>query len=236
LRPEKYKKMALILSLDTATKNCSVALSENGIVLESVDYNEGEFSHAEKLHVFIEEVCNKAGKKLQEIEALAVSKGPGSYTGLRIGVSAAKGLCFGLDIPLISIETLEVLCKTYVLENKVNNTDLLIPMLDARRMEVYTAVFDTQFIKIKDTEALILEPNSYDHFLNTAYCHFIGDGAEKSKDLYQRQNTRFSPTTFPKAHAVAETIELKYQNKQFEDVAYFEPYYLKDFVDGKKKK
>ena len=228
--------MALILTLDTATKNCSVALSENGILLESVDYNKGNFSHAEKLHVFMEELCNKAGKKLQEIEAIAVSKGPGSYTGLRIGVSAAKGLCFGLDIPLISIETLEVLCRTYVLENKVNNTDLLIPMLDARRMEVYTAVFDTKFSKIKDTEALILEPHSYDEFLNQAHCHFIGDGAEKSKNLYQAENTNFSPTTFPAARAIVELVEQKYQNKQFEDVAYFEPYYLKDFVDGKKNK
>jgi len=228
--------MALILTLDTATKNCSVALSENGILLESVDYNEGDFSHSEKLHVFMEELCNKAGKKLQEIEAIAVSKGPGSYTGLRIGVSAAKGLCFGLDIPLISVETLEVLCRTYVLDNNVNNTDLLIPMLDARRMEVYTAVYNTKFCKIMDTEALILEPNSYDEFLNQTHCHFIGDGAEKSKNLYQGENTSFSPTTFPAARAIVELIEQKYQNKQFEDVAYFEPYYLKDFVDGKKNK
>lgn len=228
--------MAFILTLDTATKNCSVALSENGILLESVDYNEGDFSHAEKLHLFMEELCNKAGKKLQEIEAVAVSKGPGSYTGLRIGVSAAKGLCFGLEIPLISVETLEVLCRTYLVENKVNNTDLLIPMLDARRMEVYTAVFDTKFSKIKNTEALILEPHSYDEFLNQAHCHFIGDGAEKSVSLYDRENTSFSPSSYPAARAIVELVEQKYQNKQFEDVAYFEPYYLKDFVDGKKKK
>ena len=133
--------MALILTLDTATKSCSLALSENGIVLESIDYNEGNFSHSEKLHLFIEELCAKAKINLSDLDAIAVSKGPGSYTGLRIGVSSAKGLCYGLDIPLISVETLEVLCRTYVLENKVNSTDLLIPMLDARRMEVYTAVY-----------------------------------------------------------------------------------------------
>ena len=146
----------------------------------------------------------------------------------------AKGLCYGLDIPLISVETLEVLCRTYLLENKVANTDLLIPMLDARRMEVYTAVFDTKLLKIKDTEALILEPKSYEEFLNQAHCHFIGDGAEKSKDLYQGKNTSFSPTTFPSARSIAELVEQKYRNNDFEDVAYFEPYYLKDFLDGKK--
>ena len=226
--------MALILTLDTATKNCSVSLSENGIVLESVDYNEGSFSHSEKLHVFIEELCKKANRKLQMLDAIAVSKGPGSYTGLRIGVSTAKGLCYGLDIPLISVETLEVLCRTYLLENKVTNTDLLVPMLDARRMEVYTAVFDTKLLKIKDTVALILEPNSYEEFLNQAHCHFIGDGAEKSKDLYQGKNTSFSPTTFPSARSIVKLVEQKYQNNNFEDVAYFEPYYLKDFLDGKK--
>tara|TARA_B100000780_G_scaffold261434_1_gene213871 strand:+ start:848 stop:1546 length:699 start_codon:yes stop_codon:yes gene_type:complete len=228
--------MALILTLDTATKSCSLALSENGIVLESIDYNEGNFSHSEKLHLFIEDLCTKAKKKLSDLDAITVSKGPGSYTGLRIGVSSAKGLCYGLDIPLISVETLEVLCRTYVLENKVNTTDLLIPMLDARRMEVYTAVFDTKFLKIKDTEALILEPNSYEKFVKMTHCHFIGDGAEKSKDLYQGENTSFSPTTFPSARAIAELVEQKFQNKDFEDVAYFEPYYLKDFVDGKKNK
>ena len=228
--------MALILTLETASKSCSLALSENGIVLESIDYNEGTFSHSEKLHLFIEDLCAKAKKSLSNLDAIAVSKGPGSYTGLRIGVSSAKGLCYGLDIPLISVETLEVLCRTYVLENKVNPTDLLIPMLDARRMEVYTAVFDTNFLKIKDTEALILEPNSYEKFLNMTHCHFIGDGAEKSKDLYQGENTSFSPITFPSARAIAELVEQKFQSKDFEDVAYFEPYYLKDFVDGKKNK
>jgi len=228
--------MALILTLDSSTKSCSLALSENGIVLESIDYNKGAFSHSEKLHLFIEDLCVKAEKKLSDLDAIAVSKGPGSYTGLRIGVSSAKGLCYGLDIPLISVETLEVLCKTYILENKVNSTDLLIPMLDARRMEVYTAVFDTKFNKIKDTEALILEPHSYEKFLNMAPCHFIGDGAEKSKDLYQGENTSFSPTTFPSARAIAELVEQKFQSTDFEDVAYFEPYYLKDFVDGKKNK
>lgn len=228
--------MSLILILETATKNCSVALTEDGGILESVDFNDGNFSHAEKLHVFIEEICAKAGKKLQELKAVAISKGPGSYTGLRIGVSTAKGLCYGLNIPLISLETLEILSRTYCFENEVAKNDLLIPMIDARRMEVYTAIFDTQFNKIKDTEALILQENSFDEIIATNTCHFIGDGAEKSKTLYKRENTIFAPTVYPSAKAMAECVYRAYLNEEFENNAYFEPYYLKDFVDGKKNK
>jgi len=228
--------MALILILDTATKSCSVALTEDGKVLESIDFNDGNFSHSEKLHIFIEEVCTKAGRKLQELDAVAISKGPGSYTGLRIGVSSAKGLCYGLDIPLISLDTLEILSRTYWLENKVEQNDILIPMLDARRMEVYTAIFDTEFNKIKDTEALILQEDSFDVVLATNKCHFFGDGAEKSESLYKRTNSTFSPETYPSAKTVAEIVYKAYLEKSFEDTAYFEPYYLKDFLDGKKTK
>ena len=131
--------MALILVIETATKNCSLALCENGITLKSIDYNDGNFSHAEKLHVFIEEILSKSDKEFKDLNAIAVSKGPGSYTGLRIGVSACKGLCYGLNIPLIAIETLEILARTYLEENEIAEQDLLIPMIDARRMEVYTA-------------------------------------------------------------------------------------------------
>ena len=145
--------MALILTLDTATKNCSLALCDNGIILESIDHNKGSFSHSEKLHIFIEELFTNTGKKLSELDAVAVSKGPGSYTGLRIGVSTAKGLCFGLDIPLISVETLEVLSRTFLSEHSVNENDILIPMIDARRMEVYTAIFNTRFTKLEETKA-----------------------------------------------------------------------------------
>jgi len=226
--------MALILILETATKNCSIALSENGKVLESVDFNNGNFSHSEKLHVFIEEICAKTGRKLQELKAVAISKGPGSYTGLRIGVSAAKGLCYGLNIPLISLETLEILCRTYYSENEIAQNDLLIPMIDARRMEVYTAIFDTQFNKIKETEALVLQEDSFNKVLTENTCHFIGDGAEKSEALYKSENAIFAPTVYPSAKAIAQCVYKAYLDKQFEDTAYFEPYYLKDFVDGKK--
>ena len=228
--------MALILVIETATKNCSLALCENGITMESIDYNDGNFSHAEKLHVLIEEILSKSDREIKDLNSIAVSKGPGSYTGLRIGVSACKGLCFGLNIPLIAIETLEILARTYLEENEIDEQDLLIPMIDARRMEVYTAVFDSQFNKIKETEALILQKNSFDEFISKSSCHFIGDGAEKSKLIYERKNTKFTPTIYPSAKVMAQFVEQAFIAQKFEDTAYFEPYYLKDFVDGKKNK
>lgn len=226
--------MALILILETATKNCSIALTENGTLINSIDFNDGHFSHAEKLHVFIEEVCKKSAKKLNDLDAIAISKGPGSYTGLRIGVSAAKGLCYGLDIPLISLETLDILSRTYASANEIGEEDRIIPMIDARRMEVYTAVFDAKFNKIKDTEALILKEDSFNNFLKKSVCHFIGDGAEKAKGLYEKENAKFEYTVFPSASEVARLAFNVYQNEAYENIAYFEPYYLKDFVDGKK--
>lgn len=226
--------MALILILETATKNCSVALAENGTLVDAIDFNNGNFSHSEKLHVFIEEICKKTGKDLRSIDAIAVSKGPGSYTGLRIGVSAAKGLCYGLDIPLISMETLEILARTYTSTNKVKNEDVLIPMIDARRMEVYTAMFSAGFDRLKDTEAMILKEDSFEEVTSRSTCHFIGDGAEKSEALYEGANSIFQPKIFPSARAMAEMAQKAFENQNFENVAYFEPYYLKDFVDGKK--
>jgi len=228
--------MALILAIETATKNCSLALCENGITIESIDFNDGNFSHAEKLHVFIEEILSKSDREFKDLNAIAVSKGPGSYTGLRIGVSACKGLCFGLNVPLIAIETLEILARTYLEENEIDEQDLLIPMIDARRMEVYTAVFDSQFNKIKETEALILQNNSFDEFISKSSCHFIGDGAEKSEFLFNRENTSFTPTIYPSVKVMAKFVEQAFIAQKFEDTAYFEPYYLKDFVDGKKNK
>ena len=228
--------MALILIIETATKNCSIALCENGIAIESIDYNDGNFSHAEKLHLFIENILLKSGKKLSDLNAIAVSKGPGSYTGLRIGVSACKGLCFGLNIPLIAIETLEILARTYLEENKITEQDLLIPMIDARRMEVYTATFDSKLNKIKETEALILQNHSFDEFISKSSCHFIGDGAEKSEVLFKGKKTSFTPNIYPSAKVMALYLEQAFIAKKFEDTAYFEPYYLKDFVDGKKNK
>ena len=228
--------MALILVIETATKNCSLALCENGITKESIDYNDGNFSHAEKLHVFIEEILSKSDREFKDLNAIAVSKGPGSYTGLRIGVSACKGLCYGLNIPIIAIETLEILARTYLEENEIAKQDLLIPMIDARRMEVYTAIFDNNLNKIKDTEALVLQNHSFDEFISKSSCHFIGDGAKKSEHLFKRENTKFTPSIYPSAKVMAQYVDQAFIAQEFEDTAYFEPYYLKDFVDGKKNK
>ena len=187
------------------------------------------FSHAEKLHVFIEEMLKETGVSVQEIQAVAVSKGPGSYTGLRIGVSAAKGLCYALGIPLISVDTLQVLAKQVVVQN-----GLIVPMLDARRMEVYSAIFDINHIKRAEVQAEILTENSYDEITELVY--FIGDCQEKCKTVLTKNNFHFlSEIVFPSANEMSALSFEKLINNDFEDVAYFEPFYLKDFLIAKPK-
>ncbi len=182
------------------------------------------FSHAEKLHVFIEEMLKETGVSVQEIQAVAVSKGPGSYTGLRIGVSTAKGLCYALGIPLISVDTLQVLAKQVVVQN-----GLIVPMLDARRMEVYSAIFDINHIKRAEVQAEILTETSYDEITELVY--FIGDCQEKCKTVLTKNNFHFlSEIVFPSANEMSALSFEKLINNDFEDVAYFEPFYLKDFL------
>jgi len=215
--------MAYILNLETSTKNCSVSLAKNGETILCKEIAEQGYSHAEKLHVFIEEIVNEANLNFSEIKAVAVSKGPGSYTGLRIGVSAAKGLCYALQIPLISIDTMQVLAK------KANFDGLIVPMIDARRMEVYSAIFDKNHNKIKEVEAEILTENSYQDFDQTIY--FVGDCQEKCKTVLVKDNFKFLPEiVFPSANEMSQLSFEKFQNNDFEDVAYFEPFYLKDFM------
>jgi len=215
--------MAYILNLETSTKNCSVALAKNGETILCKEIAEQGFSHAEKLHVFMEEILNEANVSVNQLEAIAVSKGPGSYTGLRIGVSSAKGLCYALGIPLISIDTMQVLAKKAVVDG------LIVPMIDARRMEVYSAIFDQNHNKIKDVEAEILTENSYQDFNETVY--FVGDCQEKCKTVLVKDNFHFIPEiVFPSANEMSSLSFGKFQNNDFEDVAYFEPFYLKDFM------
>lgn len=215
--------MTYILNIETATKNCSVSLAKNGETILCKEIAEQGYSHAEKLHVFIEEIVNEANLNFSEIKAVAVSKGPGSYTGLRIGVSAAKGLCYALQIPLISIDTMQVLAK------KANVDGLVVPMIDARRMEVYSAIFDKNHNKIKEVEAEILTENSYQDFDQTIY--FVGDCQEKCKTVLVKDNFKFLPEiVFPSANEMSQLSFEKFQNNDFEDVAYFEPFYLKDFM------
>uniref|UniRef100_UPI00404B89C8 tRNA (adenosine(37)-N6)-threonylcarbamoyltransferase complex dimerization subunit type 1 TsaB n=1 Tax=Gelidibacter sp. TaxID=2018083 RepID=UPI00404B89C8 len=217
--------MSYILNIETATTNCSVSLSKEGeILVLKEDYNTN-YSHAESLHVFIDEVIKEAGIKLSELNAIAVSKGPGSYTGLRIGVSAAKGLCFSLDIPLISIDTLESLAHQVSIEN-----GLIIPLLDARRMEVYSAIYNEKHQQIRPIEAEVIDESSFSNDLKDSKVYFIGDGVQKIKTIVNHSNAIFIDGKLPSAKNMSVLAFDKYKKSDFEDVAYFEPFYLKDFI------
>ena len=223
--------MTYILNIETSTKNCSVSLAKNGETIALKELNDGGYSHAEKLHEFIKEVIDTANLSLSNLSAIAVSKGPGSYTGLRIGVSAAKGLCFALNIPLISVNTLQALAQsiTTPLES------FIIPLLDARRMEVYSAVFKNN-IQIKNVAAEIIDETSFNQFLKESEVYFLGDGAEKCKELILHENAKFIDNKFPSAQEMSKLSYNKYKKNDIEDVAYFEPFYLKDFIVTKSKK
>lgn len=226
---KKIKKLITILNIETATKNCSVSLAINGDVIALKELNEGQFSHAEKLHTFIENVIKESNITLQDVDAISVSKGPGSYTGLRIGVSTAKGLCFSLDKPLLSIETLTLLANAI----EVNENEYIIPLIDARRMEVYSAVFDHNHHLIKKTSAEIIDENSFKEYLNKSKVYFLGDGSEKCKNVIQHKNAIFLDDYFPSAKYMSKLSFEKYNKNKIEDVAYFEPFYLKEFIAGK---
>ncbi len=222
--------MAYILNIETSTKNCSVSLAHKGITLLCKEISDQGYSHAEKLHLFIQELCEETKVSLSELNAVAVSMGPGSYTGLRIGVSAAKGFCFAMDIPLIAIDTLTLLA------HQLLNVEggLIIPMIDARRMEVYSAVFNSNKEMIRAVEAEILTENSFANFTETL--HFIGDSNEKAKTVLNNERYIFHDTIiYPSANQMSALSFEKYVAKDFVDVAYFEPYYLKDFMMTTKK-
>ncbi|WP_031426354.1 tRNA (adenosine(37)-N6)-threonylcarbamoyltransferase complex dimerization subunit type 1 TsaB [Flavimarina sp. Hel_I_48] len=224
--------MSLILCLETTTTNCSVALSQMGktIALKE-DLSEG-YSHGELLHQYIAAVLKEAGYSLKDLNAVAVSKGPGSYTGLRIGVSSAKGLCYAHEIPLIAIETLKSLASQVNLEGIQN----IIPLLDARRMEVYSAVYDSAFAEIRETRAEIIDENSFTEYLDRGKTVFIGNGVEKFKSICKHSNALFIIDALPSAREMASLAEHAFQDKKIEDLAYFEPYYLKDFMVTQPKK
>jgi tRNA threonylcarbamoyladenosine biosynthesis protein TsaB len=220
--------MATILQLETATQVCSAAISING---ETVALKEQMASniHAGSLTLFIKDVMDTAGLRFSDLDAVAVSKGPGSYTGLRIGVSTAKGLCFALDLPLIGIDTLQMMSAGF-LATQENYKGLICAMIDARRMEVFTALFDAQLNYIGNTEAKIIDEHSFADELNANNITFIGDGALKCAAVIQHANASFSEQNFNSAANMSELAFKAYKDKEFEDVAYFEPFYLKDFV------
>ncbi len=218
--------MSTILCIETASTNCSVAIGVNGKLLALKEDYDSSYSHAERLHNFIKDILAENKLELSDLDAIAVSKGPGSYTGLRIGVSAAKGLCFSLDLPLISVATLTSLA------NQVENEGTIIPMMDARRMEVYTAVFDKDKNQIEDTSAKILDAESYKKYLDEQIVYFIGSGVEKFKKICEHPNARYIEDKLPSSSQMVSLATIKHKKSDFEDVAYFEPYYLKDFMMG----
>lgn len=222
--------MAIILHLETATTNCSVSIAKEGTVIALKERNSATYSHSEQLHEFIRDVIKKASLTLQDLNAVAVSKGPGSYTGLRIGVSAAKGLCFSLDLPLISVATLEGLARQIT-----SREGYIIPLLDARRMEVYSAVFNKDHHQIRNTAAQTLNEDSFTEYAEQGLVHLVGSGAAKCKGLLRHPNFIFHEDAIPSAREMAPLAYSKYESGTFEDVAYYEPFYLKEFLLKTKK-
>lgn len=229
--------MALILQIETSTSACSVALSDNGKEIAVKERTEPNI-HAGNITLFIDEVMKKASADYQDLSAIAVSKGPGSYTGLRIGVSTAKGLSYALDIPLISVDTLYAMASGFLKYRnpEVTENTLLCPMIDARRMEVYMSLFNNKLLPIEPVQAKILESGCFNNYLTTnKKIIFFGDGAFKVKDIYPVHPNISLTGFYNSATHLTDAAYGKYKQQDFEDTAYFEPFYLKDFVAGKPK-
>ena len=225
----------MILCLETATPVCSVALNSACCTLAMCE-TEGQNAHSEKITNFIRKVMEEVGVGYPQLDAVAVSQGPGSYTGLRIGVSTDKGICYAADLPLMAIDTLEAMA--YGMKEKlgcqIEDNDLLIPMIDARRMEVYASVFDANLQKINETAALVIDEHSFDDLLEGHRLWLFGDGAPKLGKLFEgHPNVNIIDGFKPSAAYMRLLAEQALQKQQFVDVAYFEPFYLKDFIAGK---
>lgn len=221
--------MEPILNIETSTGVCSVSVSDKDAILAARE-SRIDRSHASMLTVFIGEAMAEAGIGYNELSGVAVSRGPGSYTGLRIGVSAAKGICYGADIPLIALDTLLIMARG-LLRNIADNDGLLLcPMIDARRMEVYTALYDTAGTRVKDITAEIIDNNSFKDYLDERKIIFFGDGSGKCRDTLKHPNAVFIEGIYPSACYMAQLSFKAFAEKIFEDTAYFEPFYLKDFL------
>ncbi|MFO7924360.1 MAG: tRNA (adenosine(37)-N6)-threonylcarbamoyltransferase complex dimerization subunit type 1 TsaB [Bacteroidales bacterium] len=250
------EKHTYILNIETSTAVCSVSISSESTILA---FRESmvEKSHATVLTPFIEDIMKETGKKYGDLSALAVSRGPGSYTGLRIGVSVAKGICYGAGLPLIAVDTLGIMAGKVLslahrgqkespataaaaaqvpeeafswLRGADSSNVLLCPMIDARRMEVYTALYDTSGKRVREISAEIIDPSSFSEVPEKKSILFFGDGAEKCRDVAARKNTLFIPGIYPSAGDMAHMSLLAFREGRFEDTAYFEPFYLKDFI------
>ena len=228
--------MALILNIETSTRVCSVCISKDGIVQSFRETND-EKTHAKLLTVFIDEIVKEQNLSFNDFDAIAVSKGPGSYTGLRIGVSTAKGLCYAKDLPLIAVNTLEAMANGVISKVKLNEVSIdgfenaiLVPMIDARRMEVYSAFFNSRGGSIREVKAEIIDENSYSEILAKQKMIFFGDGSEKITETIKHENAIFIENANPSSRSMVSLSEDAYIKEEFNDIAYFEPFYLKDFV------
>ena len=226
--------MSCILNIETSTTVCSVAASQDGQTIFVKEDLKGP-SHAVSLGVFVDEALSFIDSHAIPLDAVAVSCGPGSYTGLRIGVSMAKGICYGRNVPLIGLPTLEVLSVPVLLYHDLPEDALLCPMLDARRMEVYSAVYDRALNQVKPVSAEIIDENSYADILTRKPVIFFGNGAGKCRDVITGDNARYIDGICPLAADMLALSEMAFRNSRFENVAYFEPFYLKEFVATKPK-
>jgi tRNA threonylcarbamoyladenosine biosynthesis protein TsaB len=222
--------VSYILNIESSTTNCSISLANNGELISIRELNEKNYSHSTKLHSFIEEVLKNSNITVNKLSAIAVSSGPGSYTGLRIGVSAAKGLCYALQIPLISVPTLQVLAR----QLNIQREDLIIPVMDARRDEVYSAVYNSEYELVRNIFPEIIDSESFIELAKENKLYFIGNGQEKCERLIRKNsNLIFSNyDTFPSSKEMVLISYEKFKKSKFEDVAYFEPDYLKKFKAG----
>lgn len=227
--------MACILHIETSTKVCSVAVSEDGAcIFANADYDGP--SHAVQCGVFVDEALSFVESHAIPLDGVAVSEGPGSYTGLRIGYSMAKGVCYGRNVPLIALPTLEILCVPVLLyHEEVEDDALLIPTIDARRMEVYSAVYDRALKPVRGVQADVVDADTYREYLDRAPVYFFGDGSEKLRSVIQHPNARFLSDIHPLAKNMLPLAERKMMQGDFADVAYSEPFYLKEFVATKPK-
>lgn len=227
--------MACILHIETSTDVCSVAVSQDGGII----YHNEDFTgpnHAVVLGGYVQDALSFIDSHAIPLDAVAVSSGPGSYTGLRIGVSMAKGISFGRSVPLIAVPTLALLCVPLLLSEKIPEGALLCPMLDARRMEVYSSIYDRGLRVVRDIEAEIIDENSFHSQLEQSEIYFFGNGSEKCKGVLTHKNAHFISDVFPLAKNMMPLAEKRFLNEEFEDVAYFEPSYLKEFIAVKSKK
>ena len=220
--------MANILNIETSTAVCSVALSSDGQIVDHHENYDG-LNHATLLSQFINDMLNTAKRKEMSLDAIAVSIGPGSYTGLRIGLSQAKGLAFGLDLPLIGVNTLQLLTVTAMFKEFFDDETLYVPMIDARRMEVYTAVYNSALEAVLEPQAMILNESSFASLLASHHLVLIGNGAQKAKDIIKHPNVQFMPDIKPMAVDMLALAEKAFRERHFIDVAYSTPLYLKDF-------